>query len=800
MTVPTPNNRRLVQLAILGAPLFVLWMMTMSSLSSTTNLHENDSIHGPPVPMMEAKHPWKDDSSMNDGTFRTERNRNPPRNHDRDGIGNQPNSPTTKHWKGKSFVEKHCNLGNGTDEDIRREWWPEGDWKTRTPYFLLIGAKKGGTTSLTSWLFGHPMIVRPRRKELHSFLPTHETNYDNYDNVTEKYLVQQIRTDIYAEDYNVAELQSNENAISFEATPGYLLFSTLSRIPILCTMPWVKLLVTLRSPIDRSFSNYNFLLDYRVKKAKREGIKTMTPFRSLEEFIDDDIQLLRQAGVLRDLQDEVEREKFYGSEEERQAWTTYQSLVGKSEAPVGRSLYVLQLQEWFRALEDLGRDPLSDVLVVRNEDMKTSPDEVFQQMLRWLGLPSFSPLNYASRMVTTYYSGPMSNETYSMLEELYRPYNVRLFAILRWNEDVWDDSHFLEKQAELSKDADVSQDDEVSSIGRQHIYDPPYFDEVKGQRFTDQWCRLDNVSWYPSPNEVWQLRAPYFILPGAKKSGTTSVASYLMQHPLIERARTKELQFFLTKNFLPDYLTDDNKTLVREAREHLYTVDYHTNALKRNNSLMSFDGTPGYLFDGVNIVRRILCVSPWVKLVIVLRNPVDRAFSNWAFAMWRNKVKNVIPFETYMAQDIRALNASGVLDASNEEEEDAAWTVYRTMRIEGAIGRSIYEIQIRQWFQGLEDIGRDPRTQVFFVRSDDLKKDIQGTMRRVHDFLGIPHAPVLEEKELVVTNYSEPIRPATRRTLEQFYEPYNKRLYKLLAAYGFGDDWHGYWDPKLQNA
>jgi hypothetical protein len=215
---------------------------------------------------------------------------------------------------------------------------------------------------------------------------------------------------------------------------------------------------------------------------------------------------------------------------------------------------------------------------------------------------------------------------------------------------------------------------------------------------------------------------------------------------------------------------------------------------------MSFDGTPGYLFDGVNIVRRILCVSPWVKLVIVLRNPVDRAFSNWAFAMWRNKVKNVIPFETYMTQDMRALNTSGVLDASNEEEEDAAWTVYRTMRIEGAIGRSIYEIQIRQWFQGLEDIGRDPRTQVFFVRSDDLKKDIQGTMRRVHDFLGIPHAPVLEEKELVVTNYSEPIRPATRRILEQFYEPYNKRLYKLLAAYGFGDDWHGYWDPTLRTS
>ncbi|KAI2491418.1 [heparan sulfate]-glucosamine 3-sulfotransferase-like protein [Fragilaria crotonensis] len=393
----------------------------------------------------------------------------------------------------------------------------------------------------------------------------------------------------------------------------------------------------------------------------------------------------------------------------------------------------------------------------------------------------------------------MSNETYAMLEELYRPYNERLFALLGWDADVWDNSHFLEKQAELSKDADVSQDDETSSIELEHIFEPPYFDEAKGQKFTDQWCVLDNVSWYPEPNQIWQLRAPYFILPGAKKSGTTSVASYLMQHPLVERARTKELQFFLTKNFLPDYLTDDNKTLVREAREHLYTTDYHANVLSRNNSLMSFDGTPGYLFDGVNMVRRILCVSPWVKLVIVLRNPVDLAFSNWAFVMWRHRVKHVVPFETYLDHDMRALNISGVLDAKNAEEEDA-WTIYRTHRVEGAIGRSIYDIQIRQWFLGLENIGRDPRTQVHFVRSDELKKDIQGTMRKVHDFLGIPHAPVLEEKELVVTKYSEPIHPATRRMLEQFYEPYNQRLYKLLAAYGFGEDWHGYWDRKQQSA
>lgn len=60
------------------------------------------------------------------GTFGTKR-RSYPRSYDRDGIRNQPNSPTTKLCKGKLFVDEHCQvLGDGTGDDILPEWWPEG--------------------------------------------------------------------------------------------------------------------------------------------------------------------------------------------------------------------------------------------------------------------------------------------------------------------------------------------------------------------------------------------------------------------------------------------------------------------------------------------------------------------------------------------------------------------------------------------------------------------------------------------------------------------------------------------------
>ena len=236
---------------------------------------------------------------------------------------------------------------------------------------------------------------------------------------------------------------------------------------------------------------------------------------------------------------EHQDDSFYGSPEERQAWTKYQTLLEHSEGPVGRSLYILQFQEWYDALREIGRDPEADILVVRSEEMKANPDDVYQEILWWLELPSYSLPEYKSSMVTKYRTGPLSEEMNNLLERLFEPYNQRLFQLLGWDSDTWEALHDQEKVAAFEEEVSLEDEEEaieanMSPTELQHVYDPPKHDVTKGRRFTDQWCVLDKVSWYPPPNKLWQLRAPYFILPGAKKSGTTSVASYLMQHPLIE--------------------------------------------------------------------------------------------------------------------------------------------------------------------------------------------------------------------------------------------------------------------------
>jgi len=362
------------------------------------------------------------------------------------------------------FFEKYCQIPNYD------EWKdPTPEWKRRTPYFLLIGAKKAGTTALHDWLRHHPRIVSGVIKELLYFLPRQFERYSPNDKVQ----IDRVRNDLYDYGFDTSSIsQSESDLLAFEATPGYLFYSTYSRIPILCAFPWINLLMTLRNPIDRTYSGYNFLLDAQVRMRKRKQIKALkmnkrynngtntTTWNSrnnilgtmakqnrnntiylmlkkhlvtLEDCIEYDMSLLEKAGVIRN--NKKKDLLFAGSIEERQAWTKYQGMTGEinCDRPIGRSLYILQLQEWYDGLREIGRDPTKDIFVVRNEDMKTTPDVVYDRIIQWLDLPSHQLPQFSHKMVTTYRTLPMNNQTRHMLQHFYEPYNQRLYQLLGWD-------------------------------------------------------------------------------------------------------------------------------------------------------------------------------------------------------------------------------------------------------------------------------------------------------------------------------------------------------------------------------
>jgi len=91
---------------------------------------------------------------------------------------------------------------------------------------------------------------------------------------------------------------------------------------------------------------------------------------------------------------------------------------------------------------DLKRNPDTEILIVRNEDMKSSPQTVYNSITEWLNISHYElssssrrrSLVLKNKMVTKYRTAPMSNQTRQELKEFYEPYNQRLYELLGWND------------------------------------------------------------------------------------------------------------------------------------------------------------------------------------------------------------------------------------------------------------------------------------------------------------------------------------------------------------------------------
>ena len=112
---------------------------------------------------------------------------------------------------------------------------------------------------------------------------------------------------------------------------------------------------------------------------------------------------------------------------------------------------------------------------------------------------------------------------------------------------------------------------------------------------------------------------PDFLISGAQRGGTTSLYNYLQAHPCFELPTTKELHFFDRKfhRGLAWY------------RAHFPTYLEKCFAQRiQGRAFLTGEATPNYLFHPL-VSRRVAEVLPRVKLIVLLRNPVDRAFSHY---------------------------------------------------------------------------------------------------------------------------------------------------------------------------
>ena len=330
------------------------------------------------------------------------------------------------------YIQQNCNL---TDVD---QWMvPIDSWRRRVPAFLVLGAKKAGTTALFATLTSHDQIIPGWTKEHLFFIPMRFPYWSNPYAVGSRVQVAKARNALIQQWYPSRLFQqedhNNTTYITGEATPDYLLYSEYSAQAILCTIPWVKFIVLLREPVERLFSHYNFL----KPKTKKNQVNN---YPSFEAWVRKDIELLQNAGVMPHNLSHIPQ--YMGTTAEREGWHRYQRTahVRLKDRPVARSLYALQLEDWYRNLRLVGKDPRQDIKVMTSHDLKHEINAT-NDLVNWLGLPRFPPQFAASKraMVTTYTTPTMAPPFEKWLHALFAPYNQRLYKLLN-RSGIFDDN------------------------------------------------------------------------------------------------------------------------------------------------------------------------------------------------------------------------------------------------------------------------------------------------------------------------------------------------------------------------
>lgn len=238
---------------------------------------------------------------------------------------------------------------------------------------------------------------------------------------------------------------------------------------------------------------------------------------------------------------------------------------------------------------------------------------------------------------------------------------------------------------------------------------------------------------------VFSLHAsPSFMVIGTAKGGTTSLYHYLNQHPLITMPKRKELHFFDTKKYQRG-------------------IEYYLTKFPRED--ITGDVTPRYM-PASWVPQRVSAHFPDIKIIVLLRNPVDRAFSHYKQQVYP---KSHQTFEHHIKKEMEQLRTKG---------KHIGLVLLQ---------RGFYAEQLRNWLRYF------PKEQFLILKSEDFFKNTQETMDKIFAFLGLPphHYPSFSIRNKGSLDHLV-LKPETRKMLERFYRPYNKQLQSLFDELGLG--------------
>lgn len=255
---------------------------------------------------------------------------------------------------------------------------------------------------------------------------------------------------------------------------------------------------------------------------------------------------------------------------------------------------------------------------------------------------------------------------------------------------------------------------------------------------------------------------PDFLIIGAMKSGTTSLFRYLTQHPGIASPRVKEVHFFdIPKNY---HRGEDWYRVHFPSLKHMQRTSQ-----KIGYPAQTGEATPAMLINSYAV--NASSTVPHARLIMVLRDPVERAYSHYQHQKRRMPREKLSFMEALLIEQER-ISRDLELNISGRGKLSSSLWLYSYAE------RGKYINQIEHWLTYFSD------TQLQVMNFNELKTRPDYFCNRICAFLGLPEHDFSTTERFNSGGYGGDMDDDCREYLTDFFRPYNRRLFDYL-----GEDW-----------
>uniref|UniRef100_A0A3Q2Q0I2 Sulfotransferase n=1 Tax=Fundulus heteroclitus TaxID=8078 RepID=A0A3Q2Q0I2_FUNHE len=321
-------------------------------------------------------------------------------------------------------------------------------------------------------------------------------------------------------------------------------------------------------------------------------------------------------------------------------------------------------------------------------------------------------------------------------------------------------------------------------------------------RFHQNVCNIDG--------KLFRLRClPYFYIIGQPKCGTTDLFHRLLMLPEVKFNTIKEPHWWTRKRFgyirfkrgfqerfpIEDYLDlfDLAAINIQEGISGNSSGQHHALQIitgEASASTMWDNQAWSYLHENEEEIEPpflaqdfIHAVQPGAKIIIMLRDPVERLYSDYLYFTLANK--SAEDFHQKVVESVQLFQSC----LSEKSLRSCVYntSLFNTMPVRLTLG--MYFVFVLDWLTIFQ------REQILVLRLEDYAADLKKTIKKVFDFLSV--GPLSEQVEAALTKRPMsntrrakdrslgPMLPATRNLLSQFYQPFNSKLAGILNTKAF---------------